>query len=316
MSPNKDLYNVTSNNMIRKEYNDSKKEKGEEIIKIIVPSGIKVPLSLGATDLALLYFNGTKFISYITHTAKKVPGFFYSDYRTATRRLMAITSMRQLAYIRDIIWSKLSDFDKKELEEWNKTMPKNLTYGIPKEKLYIKFNKRLNSKERNILKNGLRNYFFSDLTFIFDLNAIIETFQTSLLFLNVFYIIIGIISMAITFFLILVSFSSNIKENSWEFGVLRSIGLNKYQMTRIYIYEALALIISSAILGSIVGISIAIVLVLQFLAFTELPFEFIFPTEMFFINFTLGILTAVFASYFAAKDIREKSIANIIKGLD
>ena len=227
-----------------------------------------------------------------------------------------ITSMEQFAYMRDTIWAKLSANDKKEIDKWNKTMPSNLTYGVPKNKLYIKFAKPLNTQERDILSNGLRNFFTSDLTFIFDLTAAVETFQSTLLFLNIFYIVVGFIAMVITFFLILVSFTSNIKENSWEFGVLRSIGLNKYQMTRIYSYEALSLILSSGILGTIVGISVAIILTSQFLLFTELPFEFIFPTEMFCVTFILGILTALLASYFATKEIREKPIANIVKGLN
>lgn len=33
--------------------------------------------------------------------------------------------------------------------------------------------------------------------------------------------------MTLSFFLILVSFVSNVKDNSWEFGVLRAVGLNK-----------------------------------------------------------------------------------------
>ena len=55
--------------------------------------------------------------------------------------------------------------------------------------------------------------------------------------------------MILSFFLILVSFWSNIKENSWEFGVLRALGLTKTQMTKIYVYEALVLIITAGLLG-------------------------------------------------------------------
>jgi len=40
-------------------------------------------------------------------------------------------------------------------------------------------------------------------------------------------IIVGIVSFVIAFFLLLVSTSQNVKENIWEFGVLRSIGVRK-----------------------------------------------------------------------------------------
>lgn len=39
--------------------------------------------------------------------------------------------------------------------------------------------------------------------------------------------IVAIVAMTLSFFLILVSFVSNVKDNSWEFGVLRAVGLSK-----------------------------------------------------------------------------------------
>jgi len=44
--------------------------------------------------------------------------------------------------------------------------------------------------------------------------------------------------------------------------VLRAIGLNKGQITKCYIYEALSIIVVSGLLGTIVGIIIAVVLTL------------------------------------------------------
>lgn len=42
--------------------------------------------------------------------------------------------------------------------------------------------------------------------------------------------------MILSFFLILVSFVSNIRENSWELGVLRAVGLNKvYEWERLFL---------------------------------------------------------------------------------
>lgn len=68
--------------------------------------------------------------------------------------------------------------------------------------------------------------------------------------------------MTLSFFLILVSFVSNVKDNSWEFGVLRAVGLSKAQITRVYIYEAFSLITASGLLGTIVGLVVAITLTL------------------------------------------------------
>jgi ABC-type antimicrobial peptide transport system permease subunit len=43
--------------------------------------------------------------------------------------------------------------------------------------------------------------------------------------MEIFYLIVGIIALVLAFFLLWISFSSNVRENSWEFGVLRAIGL-------------------------------------------------------------------------------------------
>lgn len=75
-------------------------------------------------------------------------------------------------------------------------------------------------------------------------------------------IVVAVIALTLSFFLILISFVGNVKDNSWEFGVLRAIGLNKNQLTRIYVYEAISLITASGILGTFIGISLAILLTL------------------------------------------------------
>lgn len=62
---------------------------------------------------------------------------------------------------------------------------------------------------------------------LFDVQDIVSSIKSTLFFIDLFSIIVAIISLILSFFLILVSFISNIKENSWEFGVLRAIGLNK-----------------------------------------------------------------------------------------
>lgn len=51
--------------------------------------------------------------------------------------------------------------------------------------------------------------------------------EDTFFFITLFYIIVAIVAMTLSFFLILVSFVSNVKDNSWEFGVLRAVGLNK-----------------------------------------------------------------------------------------
>lgn len=83
----------------------------------------------------------------------------------------------------------------------------------------------------------------------------------------------GLIALILAFFLLLISTTSNIKENVWELGVLRAMGLTQFQSTRVFMYEAFAVIFSSLLLGIFVGLIVSITLTAQFYLFIELPFK-------------------------------------------
>lgn len=90
---------------------------------------------------------------------------------------------------------------------------------------------------------------------------------------QIFVIIVGTIALTLSFFLLLISTTSNIKENLWEFGVIRAIGLTKDQTKKVFMYEAFAVIFGALVLGIIVGLTVAITLTAQFYLFIELPFK-------------------------------------------
>ena len=101
--------------------------------------------------------------------------------------------------------------------------------------------------------NGIRNYFTDQTSFVLVKNDIVESFSSITDIFNIFVAIIASISLFIAFFLLLVASTQNVNEAIWEYGVLRSMGLKKAEGIRIYIYEAYIVVISAAILGTIVG---------------------------------------------------------------
>ena len=60
---------------------------------------------------------------------------------------------------------------------------------------------------------------------VLDVIKFVENTQSSLAMMQVFLILVGTIALTISFFLLVVSIAVNIRENQWEFGVLRTIGL-------------------------------------------------------------------------------------------
>jgi hypothetical protein len=70
----------------------------------------------------------------------------------------------------------------------------------------------------------------------------------------------------------MVATTSNIRDNIWEYGVLRSMGVTKAEGSRIYMYEAFVVILAAGMIGLLVGIISACLVTAQFYLFLELPF--------------------------------------------
>ena len=162
--------------------------------------------------------------------------------------------------------------------------------------------------------NGLRNFISDSFTIVLDTIDLLSTTNVATVLLLLFFNVVAIIAATLCFFVLWLSFTANIKENSWEFGVLRAIGLSAAQVIRVYIYEALCIILAALVLGSMSGLLIAVTLTLQFDLFSEMPFHFDFPYGLFIFVVIMSAVIAVLGSFLPANEIRKKQIANVLKG--
>jgi ABC-type antimicrobial peptide transport system permease subunit len=98
-----------------------------------------------------------------------------------------------------------------------------------------------------------------------------------------------------------------------EFGVLRALGINRSQLTRVFIYESLAVIGSAIILGTSIGVALATLLTLQQNIFTELPFKLVLPGWLFMSMIFLSVVVAALGAYIPVSSILPWSIARVLK---
>lgn len=103
----------------------------------------------------------------------------------------------------------------------------NFTDGIPKEYLFVRLKKDLPQYRREYISNSLRAFLRDDLSFVFDINDMRATLESSISLFNLFSVIVGLIALILAFFLLLTSTNANIRDNFWELGVLKAIGLDK-----------------------------------------------------------------------------------------
>ncbi|MES1907507.1 MAG: hypothetical protein MHM6MM_000614 [Cercozoa sp. M6MM] len=104
-----------------------------------------------------------------------------------------------------------------------------------------------------------------------------ESLSTAADMLDLFFLILGLLAMVLCFFLLLLSTIANVHEHRYELGVLRASGMTKRRLTSLFVIESLALTISSATLGTLVGAGVAMSLAAQFALFSEQPLAIVFP---------------------------------------
>ena len=246
----------------------------------------------------------------------KMSGFFFSSYRELAISSPLLMSMDQYQEILDHIYSLKREYllseglsDEEVLEEIGEPNATPL-----KQRVFIKIKEGSSLADRELIMNGLRNFIEDSTSVVLDTTDLLETTDVATFVLLLFFDLVALISSAMCFFVLWISFTSNIKENSWEFGVLRAIGLSAAQVTRVYIYEALCIIISALLLGSATGMGIAVTLTLQFNLFTEMPFHFDFPYFLFGSVMIMSVVVAIGGSYLASLDIKKLQIAQVLKG--
>ena len=137
-----------------------------------------------------------------------------------------------------------------------------MTNDIPKYRMFVKLSPDISDERREFLANGIRSYFRNDITVLLDKKVAFQAVEKSLLIFQLFVALVGTIALTLAFFLLLISTTQNVKENVWEYGCLRAIGVTKVQGLKIYLYEQYAIILSALCLGTIVGCILSIVVTL------------------------------------------------------
>jgi ABC-type lipoprotein release transport system permease subunit len=293
----------------------SNEEIYNHTLPMIISKAITSPLSIDTTSPIItmsypiaekvgrhLSFNQVYTLGQPRAILSKLPGFFFSSYKQTASIAPLLVSMESFDYLRRV--------SHKHSYLANDT----LSDDIPKRALFVRLKDTADSSTRELIGNGLRNYVSNDLIQVIDSQKLVVAISSAVWVLYIFSNIVAVLVQLLCFFTLLVSFTSNINENSWEFGVLRAIGLSSFQVIRLYIYEASCIIISSVILGSMVGLLVAITLTLQADLFSELPFKMEFPTFLFCSLVVMSVTTALLSSYIPAKTLGSKRIAGVLKG--
>lgn len=300
----------------------------EPMIRVMLQEGARYILNLDTSIPSMIKTRGGLLLSSVSTMTAKLPGFGvrFSSYRTVGMFLQMVCSMPHFKYLMEHAWKKRGGLDElegnhmflldmeigKKLKDYRNSLV-NFSYGVPKEKVFIKLNGSMERGERRMLANGLRNV-NEENAVLFDTKLLVEESNGAFFFIDLFFIIVSVIALVLSFFLILVSFKANIQESVQEIGVVRAVGVSRGQVERIFVYEAVTLTFVAGLIGTVVGVSVALILTIQYLGFVELPLQMEFPVVQFLIIFIMGIGAAGVGSWLEIRSLKNLSISTIMKG--
>ena len=281
-------------------------------INMIASEGIRRQKGISIDNPAIFkipQFYEHKIPSKIVGMAKKIPGVYsYSSYYSIAEDSEVYISMD---HMKKLIDAETKLFNKDIGDYSNCTID-----GVRKNQLILKYKENASEELKQMIYFGLYNHIRGIKYFIFKLDDVIETSQKVKLVISQIFLVLGIISLILSFFLIWISFYSNIRENINNYGIMRSIGVTKSQSLRIYLYEAATIIFGSIITGTIIGIIISCSLILQFDIFLELPFIFHFPFKLYAILIIVGFSLGMLGSYYPIHEVNSVTLTKIMKGFN
>ena len=129
---------------------------------------------------------------------------------------------------------------------------------------------------------------------------------------KVFYGLIGV-TMFLCFFSLCASMTANLYEQRKEVGVLRAMGFTKYRVRMLYFYEALIMVLSSCILGVLIGVAVGYTMLLQFNLYVPIKVPVFFPWGQFILVVVISLFCAFFSTWGPAVRLTNRSISGIFR---
>eukprot|EP01118_Nematostelium_gracile_P005989 TRINITY_DN1916_c0_g1_i1.p1 TRINITY_DN1916_c0_g1~~TRINITY_DN1916_c0_g1_i1.p1 ORF type:complete len:581 (-),score=131.11 TRINITY_DN1916_c0_g1_i1:40-1782(-) len=169
---------------------------------------------------------------------------------------------------------------------------------IPMKDFIIRLKDSVTSKDIDRVKNGLEQIISSEgKVYIWDYRDQLEPIQKATLILSYFFNFTTLVALIVCWFSLNSSMFANVYQQTKEISILRAMGITKFWMYRIYVYEALVLVLSASILGIIIGAAVGYTMTIQQSLYTQIPIPFVFPKDIVQVVGISSFFFAVLASF-------------------
>ena len=176
--------------------------------------------------------------------------------------------------------------------------------------LFIKLKPNVVKSEKDFIKNKLQNVYGYN---TWDYDDFEKSISDSMEMLDLIFSANTWMALILSLFSLIASMSTNIVEQTKEIGILRSLGLTKFEINKVYVYEALVLILSASLIGMMIGVVLTFVILQQQTLFTSYPVDFYIPQSIVGSVVIGAIGTAVLSVWFPLKSLNKQQIAQNLR---
>ena len=181
------------------------------------------------------------------------------------------------------------------------------------EKVFVRLVPGLSKEAREDVVIRLNVHLDREVHYISDLMGIIEGTAAASRYVIVAFFVQAVLFLSMSMAMLWMTFRANLATSAWEFGVLRALGLNEAAAVRLYVYEAVCLVLSAFIVGTCIGTITSVMMALQTNALLDMPMTFGFPMELVAFTLVLALGAAVGGCYHAAAVLRNKTVSYILQ---
>lgn len=294
-------------------------EKVKNVIPVLVASGVRDAMGLDVNGIAAVDFsyrleNGiaqsTAFLVQPRALMNRLSGFAGMSPRrfglAAGATIMTTDNFHRLVMANETDFFGVTATSSTNLAD-------DYVSDVRFEKLMVRMMPGLSERRRTFFLNSLQSYLDPYHSTSTDLQAVVKTVRQISNLLFVFFYFSAAICVLLASFMTWLVFVSNVTQNAWSFGVLRSLGFTKGQVLRSVVYEAVVLVLSSFTLGLPIGMFVGFTLRLQLSTFLNLPFDFKVPYIMLLILLGISILATTLGSAIPMRKLNKMQIAQVIK---
>jgi ABC-type lipoprotein release transport system permease subunit len=133
--------------------------------------------------------------------------------------------------------------------------------------------------------------------------------------MDLIFVVMTILCLSLSLFSLISTMSANIVEQSKELAILRCVGLSKFAISRVFMYESVVVILTGAFIGLVVGVSLGWTMVAQNSLFAGTDPSLSFPWSILITVIIFSFVSSLIAAGIPTYLFLRRNIVTLVKSM-